>query len=92
MNKLDIAGNKLSLSRVPTSSAAMLLKPSAASPVTGAAAAGTGYTHINVYIHTYIAVYIYNSCTFKHSKQLLFRASLPLPSPQLSQFSPCGMS
>ena len=43
MNKLDIAGNKLSLSRVPTSSAAMLLKPSAASPATGAAAvAGTG--------------------------------------------------
>ena len=49
MNKLDIAGNKLSLSRVPTSSAAMLLKPSAASPATGAAAvAGTGslsHTH-----------------------------------------------
>ena len=43
MNKLDIAGNKLSLSRVPTSSAAMLLKPSAA--VAGIVSLSHTHTH-----------------------------------------------
>ena len=55
MNKLDIAGNKLSLSRVPTSSAAMLLKPSAASPQAAAVDATTGTVCQSLsYIHTYI--------------------------------------
>ena len=68
MNKLDIAGNKLSLSRVPTSSAAMLLKPSAASPATGAAAvAGTGslsHTHTHTHTHTQNHLLLLKKCFF----------------------------
>ena len=70
MNKLDIAGNKLSLSRVPTSSAAMLLKPSAASPATGAAAvAGTGsHTHTTTYFYLRSVSLIHSTLvhTYKH--------------------------